>query len=90
MYKNTRAKVFSPDGESEFFEFLAGVLQGDTPAPFLFIIVVDYLMRKLQVVAKILHSPFMKVKHPDDQEQPKRSMILLKLSPTQNMLITCA
>ena len=46
MYTDTRAKVLSPDGESDFFEILAGVLQGDTLAPFLFIIVVDYAMRK--------------------------------------------
>ena len=34
------------DGESEEFEILAGVLQGDTLAPFLFIIVLDFSMRK--------------------------------------------
>ena len=45
MYTDTIAKVLSQDGESDFFEILAGVLQGDTPAPFLFIIVVDYVMR---------------------------------------------
>ena len=46
MYSNTRAKVISPDGETEWFEFVAGVLQGDTLAPFLFAIVLDYTMRK--------------------------------------------
>ena len=45
MYADTMAKVVSPDGETEFFEILAGVLQGDTLAPFLFIIVIDYVMR---------------------------------------------
>ena len=46
MYINTKAKVLSPDGETDFFEILAGVLQGDTLAPFLFVIVVDYVLRK--------------------------------------------
>ena len=45
MYTDTIAKVLSPDGETDFFEILAGVLQGDTLAPFLFIIVIDYIMR---------------------------------------------
>ena len=46
MYTNTQAKVISPDGETELFEITAGVLQGDTLAPYLFIIVLDYAMRK--------------------------------------------
>ena len=46
MYTNTRAKVISPDGETEDFEITAGVLQGDTLAPFLFVIVLDYALRK--------------------------------------------
>ena len=46
MYTNTMAKVVSPDGETDMFEIAAGVLQGDTLAPFLFIIVLDYALRK--------------------------------------------
>ena len=46
MYENTRAKVISPDGETDFFEIKAGVLQGDTLAPYLFAIVLDYVLRK--------------------------------------------
>ncbi len=45
MYTDTMAKVLSPDGETDFFEILAGVLQGDTLAPFLFVIVIDYVLR---------------------------------------------
>ena len=44
-YSKTRAKVCSPDGETEYFEILAGVLQGDTLAPFLFIAALDYALR---------------------------------------------
>ena len=46
MYTNTRAKVVSPDGDTDLFEITMGVLQGDTLAPFLFVIVLDYAMKK--------------------------------------------
>lgn len=46
MYQNTKARVLTPDGETELFEILAGVLQGDTLAPYIFAIVLDYVMRK--------------------------------------------
>ena len=46
MYTNTQAKVITPDGETEQFEITAGVLQGDTLAPFLFIIVLDFALRR--------------------------------------------
>ena len=45
-YSKTSARVVTPDGLSDVFEILAGVLQGDTLAPFLFIIVLDYALRK--------------------------------------------
>ena len=45
LYQGTMAKVISPDGDTELFEILAGVLQGDTLAPYLFAIVLDYCMR---------------------------------------------
>ena len=46
LYEKTRAKVQSRDGETDYFEILAGVLQGDTLAPYLFAIVIDYVMRR--------------------------------------------
>jgi hypothetical protein len=49
MYTDTKAKVVTQDGTTEPFDILAGVLQGDTLAPFLFIIVLDYAMRKAAV-----------------------------------------
>ena len=33
LYANTTSKVLSPNGDTEFFEILVGVLQGDTLAP---------------------------------------------------------
>ena len=47
MYKNTQAFVRSPDGDTEFFDIIAGVLQGDTLSLYLFIIVLDYVLRNL-------------------------------------------
>ena len=47
MYTNTHAKIVSPDGETELFDITAGVLQGDTLSPFLFIIVLNYALRKV-------------------------------------------
>ena len=46
MFDNTCAKVITSDGETDFFEIKAGVLQGDTLAPYLFAIVLDYVLRK--------------------------------------------
>ena len=40
-------KVRSPDGDTEYFDIVAGVLQGDTLAPFLFIICLDYVLTTL-------------------------------------------
>ena len=45
LYKNTNAKVCSPYGHTDYFKIVAGVLQGDTLAPYLFIIFLDYMFR---------------------------------------------
>ena len=44
-YDNTQAKVISPYGETDLFQIHAGVLQGYTLAPYLFVIVLDYALR---------------------------------------------
>ena len=46
LYQDTVASVLTEDGPTELFNILAGVLQGDTLAPLLFIIAIDYIMRK--------------------------------------------
>ena len=38
MYERTMTKVIFPDGETDRFKILAGLLQGDTLAPYLFVI----------------------------------------------------
>ena len=45
LYRNTKAMVRSPDGDTDFFNVVAGVLQGDTLAPFLFTLTLDYVLR---------------------------------------------
>ena len=45
LYRNTKVKVRSPDGDAEYFDIVAGVLQGNTLASYLFIICLDYVLR---------------------------------------------
>jgi len=45
LYKDTKAMVRSPDGDTDFFDIAAGVLQGDTLAPYIFVICLDYVLR---------------------------------------------
>jgi len=47
MYDNSKAFVATEDGDTDTFDINVGVLQGDTLAPFLFIIVVDYVLRQV-------------------------------------------
>ena len=45
LFRNTKVKVRSPDGDTEYFNIVAGVLQGDTLAPHLFINCLDFVLR---------------------------------------------
>ena len=56
LYKDTKVKVRSPDGDTEYFNIVAGVLQGGTLAPYLFIIYLDYVLRTL--IDKIRENDF--------------------------------
>ena len=44
LYKNMKAVVGLPDGNTNFFDIIAGVLLGNTFAPYLFIICQDYVL----------------------------------------------
>ena len=46
LHQDTCSMVRSPDGNTEFFDIIAGVLQGDTLAPYIFIICLDYVLRR--------------------------------------------
>ena len=39
-----KAVIYSPDGDTEFFNIVTRVLQGDTFAPYLFMICLDYIL----------------------------------------------
>ena len=43
LHKNMKVKVCSPDVDTDFFDIVIGVLQGDI-SPYLFIICLDYVL----------------------------------------------
>ena len=45
LYRNTKVKARSPDGDTDYFDIVAGVLQGDTLALYFFLICLDYVLR---------------------------------------------
>ena len=45
MLYNTKVKDRSQDGDTDYFDIVAGLLQGDTLASYLFIISQDYVLR---------------------------------------------
>jgi hypothetical protein len=49
IYNNSKSAVLVEGELSEEFEITTGVLQGDTLAPFLFIIVIDYVLKTAQL-----------------------------------------
>ena len=45
LYTDTSSTILTSDGETFPISIVAGILQGDTLAPFLSIIAVDYILR---------------------------------------------
>ena len=45
LYKNRKVKVCSADGETDFIDIVADVLQGDPLNPYTFIICIDNVLR---------------------------------------------
>ena len=72
LYSNTKSINLTPDGETENFIILAGILQSDTLASFLFIIVIYYIMR----VSSISQEEFLAIQ-PSTSLMPNLQMILL-------------
>ena len=46
LYKNSKSAVMVDGNLSDPFDVTAGVLQGDVLAPFLIVVLVDYLLKK--------------------------------------------
>ena len=69
IYEGSSAQVLTPDGETTFFNILAGIFQGDTLAPFLFITVLDYSLRQAFKIADsecgIIIEPRKSQRHPE-------------------------
>ena len=45
LYKNMKVKIHSLEGDTGYVDIVAGVLQGNTLASYLFIICLDYMLR---------------------------------------------
>ena len=45
LYADTKVRVLTSDGDPDTFDYASGTLQSDTLAPFLFIIVLDNVLR---------------------------------------------
>ena len=45
LYRNPKVKFRSPDGDTDYFDIVAGVLQGETLDPYFFIICLDNVLR---------------------------------------------
>ena len=95
LYTNNSATVLSPDGETKPFDIKAGILQGDTLAPFLFIIVVDYILRVSLDLSKekgFLLKPRGSTRHPaefitDTDFADDISLISSSLENAQSLLL---
>ena len=56
LYRNNKIKDSSPKGDTDNFDIEAGVLQGNTLTPYLFIICLNYVLR--QSIYKIKENIF--------------------------------
>ena len=56
LFKNTKVIVCSPDGDIDYFDIVAGVLQGDTFGTYLIIICLDCVVRTS--IDKMKHKGF--------------------------------
>ena len=65
QYKNRKIKVRSPDWDTDYFDIVAGVLQGDTLASYLFTICLVYRFNKI----KRIHTDKIKKKNRRDRTQ---------------------
>ena len=78
LYRNAKVKIHSPHGDTDYFDIVAGVLQGDTLAPYLFIICLDYVLRTF--IVKIKENGFKLTKETEGTPQkqlPTRTMLMI-------------
>ena len=88
-FENIKVKVRSPDGDTDYFDIVARVLQGDTLTPYLFIICLDYVLRTS--IKKIKENDFKLTKERSRRYPAKtiaaakntNDIVLLANAPTQ-------
>ena len=78
LYRNTKVKVRSLDGDTDYFVIVAGILQGDTLSPYLFIICLDYVLRAS--IDKIKENDFKLTK---ERSNYTDDIVLLTNAPVQ-------
>ena len=83
LYKNSKSAVMVDGGLSDPFDVTTGVLQGDVLAPFLFVVLVDYLLKRPRRSLTLELLPILVVL---DDTQPSHQMtwILQLTSPCLN------
>ena len=94
MYTNNTSTILSPDGETAPIDIKARILQGDTLAPFLFIMVVDYVLRMSLDLSKdkgLEIKPRVSTRHPaeyitDTDFADDTSLISSSLENAQDLL----
>ena len=79
LSRNAKVKVRSPDGDTEYFDIVAGILQGETLAPYPFTISLDYVLRTS--IDKIRENCF-------ELTMKRSKSTLQKQSPTPTTLMT--
>ena len=72
LNRNNKVKVRSPDGDTDNFEIVAGILQGDTLCPFLFIICLEYVLRRS--IDKIKENGFELTKKKEAEGTPQKQL----------------
>ena len=65
LYTASKAVVFVGGKQSDPFDITTGVLQGDVLAPFLFIVVIDYVMNKSAGTHGFVYKKRSSTRHPD-------------------------
>ena len=95
LYRNTKAMDHSPDGDTDFFDIVAGVLQGDTLAPCLFIMCLDYV---LWTLVDLIKENGFTLKMAKNRQYPTETitdadyavdLVLLENTPAQAKSVQC-
>ena len=86
LYRNIKVNVRSPDGDTDYFDIVAGVLQGDIQAPYLFIIFLDYVLRTS--IDKIKENGF-KLTKEKKQKVPRKKIYWRRLCRWHNASGKC-